>query len=1193
MTKTRLRLSVLTISLACFSQNILFAYSTENKFWSDRRQATTDRQQGNIPANFAGLSAASPLDSLRQMPAVATAIPTLSKNISKHLPASFIKENTAILTALSPTNGTVRRILLPSTSSGKTIIHIQDVHQNEDAQKNIGRTVEDFLISKNVGLIALEGSSKPIVLKPYREMTNRKTVRKVANWLLRENKISGPVYAGMTAPSQVTLPPILGIDDDFHYRANVNAYRQSAPHQTNFRKTLTTQRTALELEKPKVYSKALQDFDQKVQPWHSGTGTFGNYIQALTTCTTGPVDPSIKAFSDTLSMEKSLDFTRVQSERSALVETLAARLTPTELQSIAARAAAHKLGQIGYGQFYSELSDLCRTKKVLLSKYPAVDAYIRYVLKADETDVERINTESMKLEKTIYARLANTPDARRLADTDRHLFLAGKLVDFSLTPEEWADYQVLSTEKRNTPPLNLTSFENFYKEAHARDEAMTQNLLKEMNTRNVTTALLVTGGFHASGMDERLQKAGITTIAFVPKIEKIDTANGSAYLSVFSQEKSPLEKLFAGEKLFLAAHPMSPATAQTVAVVTTALNVLGGVTTPEAANTHLESFMAAQTPPIEYTHLDPPAVTAEVTEIRQRVKALIDQVTSDLDSMSIQEKLGFAESESAELQSISNRLLALQETYQGFIIPSELDIQTIIDDVQLLREILAREMGSALRPQLPSPPSNLLDAVLKIDIQSPTRITASVTTRGASDGVVVTIEDGPTDIQVTQSPFRVAWSERVVFFYHPINFLRAHFSLPTWSTMGQKAIGSLVYVGTYLLSLYIGYEVSSLIWGWAVPPSLLTDLAMTGTTIAFAGEITTPFHALYLTFARGRNTVLERANSSFRWPLLTLPTDLTEYFRRENPFEPSAMSVLPRTNGQLNPMESRRAFLTDLIEKVAQGSLTETPDDLEPRLAQILNDLLKDDGSLAIENIFRDGNTLRNILSALRHDQVLYERVRNSLRDQSLEDREPQILANLLALGSRGVNAVLEEQVNLRLAEAKREKKTAVFEVALDLTQKATNTIDSLSFIANSLSQRPAGDGSEKPVVLLTFGTNGKEALSLNEIKELVTELGMADHASIKYQETEEIIRDQKANLVVLEVVLDTALQDAKISSDNILLTLILPRGCNIDPASASMLEPNSPLRSAVVLLLSFLGQVVVVDMESAQKIAALLKQMA
>src|ERR1044071_4876596 len=44
-----------------------------------------------------------------------------------------------------------------------------------------------------------------------------------------------------------------------------------------------------------------------------------------------------------------------------------------------------------------------------------------------------------------------------------------------------------------------------------------------------------------------------------PKLTKIDDKSGSAYLTVFAREKSPLEKLFAGHKLFL-----SPASVATI-----------------------------------------------------------------------------------------------------------------------------------------------------------------------------------------------------------------------------------------------------------------------------------------------------------------------------------------------------------------------------------------------------------------------------------------------------------------------------------------------------------------------------------------------------------------------------------------------------------------------------------------------------
>ena len=57
-------------------------------------------------------------------------------------------------------------------------------------------------------------------------------------------------------------------------------------------------------------------------------------------------------------------------------------------------------------------------------------------------------------------------------------------------------------------------------------------------------------------MLRQLQPKGFTVVSYVPKISKIEEANGSSYLSVFTQEKTPLDKLFAGEKLFLAEAPL-------------------------------------------------------------------------------------------------------------------------------------------------------------------------------------------------------------------------------------------------------------------------------------------------------------------------------------------------------------------------------------------------------------------------------------------------------------------------------------------------------------------------------------------------------------------------------------------------------------------------------------------------------------
>jgi hypothetical protein len=158
-----------------------------------------------------------------------------------------------------------------------------------------------------------------------------------------------------------------------------------------------------------------------------------------------------------------------------------------------------------------------------------------------------------------------TPEEARLAERSTYLHLLDKLMDYSLSPKEWDEYQNLEPElssiKREvekavedqnpTPSAGIRAFETFYQEALRRDESMSSNLLDTLKNRKARVAVLVTGGFHSPGINDRLRRANVARITLAPKITKVDGKDGTAYLSVFTQEKTPLEKLFKGEKLFV------------------------------------------------------------------------------------------------------------------------------------------------------------------------------------------------------------------------------------------------------------------------------------------------------------------------------------------------------------------------------------------------------------------------------------------------------------------------------------------------------------------------------------------------------------------------------------------------------------------------------------------------------------------
>ncbi len=451
--------------------------------------------------------------------------------------------------------GSVRKIMPPRASpSSRVVIHILDVHHNEAAQRKIGSAIESLVSNRSIGLVALEGAYGPIEIEGLRRFSRPDILRTAADYLLRVHDISGPVHSAITGNQ--AFPPIVGVDDPAHYRANVTAYQRAGPHQGDVQEALKRVQTDLDRRCAAGMNQPLLTFVRLTQSFHNEITPLGTYLRALLSdAPKKAVGSSLVWFQEAMDLEGRLDFKQVEREREALLGVLLRRLNAGEIEKLTQKSTAYRLGKIRYSEFYRDLGALCAQNGVDLHRFPHMEMYIRYVLMADKIDPEILFTDLRTLENAILARRIKSLSERRLVEETTVLTLAKKLTAFSLTTEEWNQYASSGKDFLSQEGLNLQDFEAFYQEAQARDTAMADNLLREMENNPSKPAVLVTGGFHSSGLTDRLTRAGVTVVRFTPRIEKIDTAQGSAYLSVFSQEKTPLESLFQGQKLFLATSP--------------------------------------------------------------------------------------------------------------------------------------------------------------------------------------------------------------------------------------------------------------------------------------------------------------------------------------------------------------------------------------------------------------------------------------------------------------------------------------------------------------------------------------------------------------------------------------------------------------------------------------------------------------
>jgi len=577
---------------------VSFLFSTvsapfaQANFWQERRNAAQELKKEQSSGALQ-----SPETLLAQLPSVGQNIlPTFEKGTVPFRGLSPFPDRTQTpklisglewITTLPLNYATFKKASIPATWKPKDpiVIYIQDAHLNKDAQTNIGKSIQHFIDHGNLDLVALEGAFDPIDLSHFRSFPHPEAVHKVADYLLRENKISGAIHTAFTSPK--AIPSYIGVDDKAHYDANVEAYKKSFPQVSLYKEKLEQLKKELQSEKARTFNPQLLEFDTKIQQYQQGKEKLGAYIQILSDRHSGESrNPETRIFLKALEFESTLDFPQVEKERSLLLKKLVQNLSKAQMQQVLNASLAYRLGNIKNKDFYVYIKDLCQKNGVSFKTVPTMEKYLQYVILADSIDAEKLFDEVKEMEENVYSSLSKSTQEKDLVKQSKYFYLLGKLLNSSLTREEWKEYEVFSVrhprpvrhsgESRNPEKtgswldsglrrnddqnIDLSSFENFYKESLIRDEKISANLLTAIKEKSAKATVLVTGGFHADGIEQILHKANVAVITYTPKITKVDTENGSAYLSVFTQEKTPLQKLFDGEKLFLPPKVLSNST---------------------------------------------------------------------------------------------------------------------------------------------------------------------------------------------------------------------------------------------------------------------------------------------------------------------------------------------------------------------------------------------------------------------------------------------------------------------------------------------------------------------------------------------------------------------------------------------------------------------------------------------------------
>ncbi|MEW6517763.1 MAG: (d)CMP kinase [candidate division FCPU426 bacterium] len=382
-------------------------------------------------------------------------------------------------------------------ASGKTVVYIQDLHCNYEVQSNIQAMLAELGRKNRLRVVGVEGESTPVNVDKLARIPLSPVKDKVGQYFLQRGRITGAEYQAATGAEPLVLQ---GIESQALYDHNQNTLMKFLNEESQgYCQDL---RFALEQLKRPIYSTDLAKMDHERENFDQENQTLEKYCDFLLAEANRlgvELEPykviRLYALEHRLPVNAVVDYERLLHEAEALDRAVRQRLYTSDEQ----RQLDHQLYVL---KIMENLINISATEEDL-----------RYF---------RGHREDFTLESMLH-------------------FLENVSYRYALQPD--LDPGVLKLVEY----LDLSA--DFYRVADQRSQAFVENLMQAMRKNQTSLAVLITGGFHASHVENVLRTQGVSFLTVKPRLTRTDVAN--PYFSLLRNERTPLEKLLArNENIF-------------------------------------------------------------------------------------------------------------------------------------------------------------------------------------------------------------------------------------------------------------------------------------------------------------------------------------------------------------------------------------------------------------------------------------------------------------------------------------------------------------------------------------------------------------------------------------------------------------------------------------------------------------------
>lgn len=483
---------------------------------------------------------------------------------------------------------------------GPFVVLIQDAHSNTEAQKNIAGILEhlagDRFGTRGKVFVAAEGARGPLHPEYFDFIPEFKEAGEaVVNSLIEKGELSGvELFAwrryvqGQNADERVQIQ---GVETTALYRDNLAGYRNLLKKRPLFAPVLERAESALQSALTQISNPELVRFYRErakrkngqygLRRRDAGQGDLGVYADYLRDQSEKILRIDLEDPVEQLRFPHYARMLRLQAQRA----DFHAPGLPESWQSFAAslpsRDAAEALLSLGidYGILAPQQASQVSAQKessprrlvealekieqqggVSWKKDPGISSALKAIVLQSEIDPSRLFEEMERLENAILESLARGEEekvwvrrVREFESLKRLLYLEMTRSDLDQVRAARPDFtsllESLVTESEREMLADLASQALvFYRQARERDEALVENALAfvragpDASHEGRPVLALVSGGFHADGIQEILRRKDLDFALVTPRITQTD--QGEKYARVMSGENADLDVYF-------------------------------------------------------------------------------------------------------------------------------------------------------------------------------------------------------------------------------------------------------------------------------------------------------------------------------------------------------------------------------------------------------------------------------------------------------------------------------------------------------------------------------------------------------------------------------------------------------------------------------------------------------------------------